>query len=373
MKVHLAILGFAMGALQRRRGRSVALVVGLGLVCGLFASGQLITTSLRTQVETSADVLPDLTVQRLVAGRPALIRADAIDALASDPGVRAVSPRVWGYVFFPALEANVVVMGVDDMDDPGAARVGSELATRLGLREGDRLAVPAAPESVVLVVQSIAGSATAFHDADVLFVAQSTARVLLQVPAGDAVDIAVSLTTADEAGVVSERLTTLMPGARVLSRTAMLRAYELTFDGRGGLLAVLLLPCLGGLLLLAWDRLTGLGADERREIGIMKAIGWQTHHVLLARIYETLVVAVSGAALGLLGAYLYVFVLGAPGLASALFGWSTLHAPLDLVPAFGATDVLVAFAAVVAPFVGLSVVPAWRAAIEDPDRAARGT
>ena len=144
------------------------------------------------------------------------------------------------------------------------------------------------------------------------------------------------------------------------------------FRGRGGLMGVLLLPALAAFLLLAWERLTGLGADERREIGVLKSVGWGTADVLTARLWESAAIGVLGATLGLLVAYGYVFWLGAPGLADALLGWSALHPSMRLAPALDPVQALALLGAVVVPFVSVSVVPAWRAAMVDPDQAMRG-
>ncbi len=271
----------------------------------------------------------------------------------------------------PAIEANVVVVGAGE-GEPDAARVGVALAHRLGLRQGDRLAVPHPPEgSLVLRATTITGEETAIHDADVLQVSESTARLLLGIPEGSAVDVAVTLATPEESSVVANRVAGVIPHARVIDRPGMRRAYELTLDGRGGLLGLVLLPCLAALLLLAWERLTGLGPEEQREIGILKAIGWETRDVLVSRLYESTIISVAGALLGLVAAYAFVFWLGAPGMSGAMMGWSTLHADLDLVPVIDLTQLLFLVGLVVVPFAGVGLVPAWRAAMLDADRATR--
>ena len=45
------------------------------------------------------------------------------------------------------------------------------------------------------------------------------------------------------------------------------------------------------MLILAWDRLGGLGPSERREIAVQKAVGWSTADVLYAKLYESVLVA----------------------------------------------------------------------------------
>lgn len=389
MKRQIALLDFALGAIRRRAVRAATMVVGIAFVVGLYGSVVLLSESLRTEWRATLDSTPHLVVQQMHGGRPALIRSGERFGLESFPAVARIRPRVWGYAFVEAIGANVTVVGFDEevrdvaveaidgsVPDANAdveqAIVGTALADRLGLRPGDRLTIPdSRGELVVIEASGVFRSSSALHAADVLVVDAPVARALLGIDEGLATDIAIDLTRDEEAAVVAQRVRDAMPTSRVIERDALVRTYELTFDGRAGMLAVFLLPCLAGLLLLGWDRLTGLGSNERREIGILKAIGWETRDVLSARIWESVIVSTGGAFLGAAFAYVYVYVLGAPGLAGALFGWSALYPELELAPAVQWDHLWTILGVVVLPYVAVSLVPAWRAATIDPDEAIR--
>ncbi|MBK7150823.1 MAG: ABC transporter permease [Sandaracinaceae bacterium] len=384
MRRHTALFRFALGACSRRAGRTASMMVGLAFITWLFASVVFLTDALRHEARLGIGELPDLMVQRTVAGRPALLDATHVDALAAMRGVSSVTPRVWGYLYVPSLEANLTVVGLTATPDAslavegrlphedGEVVVGEVLAERLGLRRGDEVALPAAERYQLVRVVGVFRAESALRTADVILALEPLARTLLGMPEGQYTDLAVELRVADEASVVANRAAELFPGARVLQRSLIERTHALTFDARGGMLSVLLLPALAALLLLAWDRLTGLGEVERREIGILKAVGWQTTEVLTVRLYEQLVVALTGAALGVAAAYVYVFALGAPGMAGALFGWSALYPELKLTPSVDASAPLSVLAAVVLPYVAVGLVPALRAALMDPLDAQRG-
>jgi ABC-type lipoprotein release transport system permease subunit len=386
LKRHAALFDYAVGSLLRRRGKSAALASGLAFVVALFASALFLTDALEREYALSADHMPDLTVQRMVAGRPALIDAPLAARIAeASPAIRSVRPRVWGYYFFRAIEANVTITSSEPREDlaialergrlprrDGEVAIGVALADSLGLRVGDELGVPLGDEVIFSDVVGTFGGASALRSADLIVATPAHARRLLGVPEGMATDLAIDLSTQDEAGVVAEAIARIVPGARVLDRRLLRRTYELTFDTRGGLVAALFLPALAAFLLLAWERLTGLGDAERREIGVLKALGWGTGDVLAARMWESAIVASLGASIGIATAYVYVFLAGAPGLSDALLGWSALHPPFALAPALDAAQAFALLATVVVPFVAISVVPAWRAAMIDPERAMRG-
>lgn len=393
MKRQRALAAYALGALVRRRGRSVAVAAGLAFVVALFASVLFLGDALRAEVEAGARYVPDLSVQRVVAGRPALLSTDITTSVRRIPGVRSVQARVWGYLYVPPISANVTVIGASGREalvhatlvdgramragERDACVLGAVLADALGVRAGDEIALSsdvggASSRTFVLRVVGTFRDGSALRTADLLVTSDANARALLGVAEGFATDLAVTLTTPDEARVATEKIARLVPGARVIDKLLLRRSYALTLDGRGGLLTAMLLPALAALLLLAWDRLTGLSEAERREIGVLKAIGWEVSDVLSARIWESLIVAFVGAAVGVLAAYAYVFLAEAPGLAGALYGWSALYPPLRLTPQVDAAQTLALVVGVALPFVAVGLVPAWRAATLDPDRALRG-
>ncbi len=393
MKRQLALLRFAWGSGRRRAGRTLAILCALALVTFAYAAVLFLTEALRQEYRHAAVSLPDLTVQKLVAGRPGLISETNLSAIRQIPGVVEVRSRVWGYYFVPAMSGNFTVVGVDPEGgglkrdqtlvisrgrplEPGASGevvLGESLAGFLGLEVGDAMTLPVEATTKRLEVVGIFRSSVALWTADVLLMSLADAREFLPVPPGWATDLAVYLSTPDEAVVAARKIAELFPGIRILDRELMNRTYDLTFDTRGGMMGAMLLPALVAFLILAWDRLTGVGPLERREVGVLKALGWRTSDVLLARLWENALIGVHGALLGILAAYLYVFHAQAPGLAEVLLGWSSLYPALDLVPAVDAGQVFALLCLVVVPYLAAGLVPAWTVATRDPHELLRGT
>lgn len=391
MSARLALLDAALGALLRRRGRSIAVALALATTTALFASTFFLAESLRATSTALAEHAPAIVVARTVAGRPAPLDTSARDAVAGILGVRGVRPRVWGYLYLSALEGNVTVMALGEGEaaelalasetitlGAGEAAVGPGVARALGLRDGDRIAFAApgaGPEAggvVVLRAARVLGPEAALLANDVVLAREADARAILELPPEVCTDLAIDVFPPEETEVVAAEIVRRVPGARVTTRETAARALELTFDARAGLLGAVLFPVLFAFLLLAWERLSGLSAEERHEIGVMKAVGWSTSDVLTLRVLESGLVALVGAALGVVAAYVHVFVLGAPGLADAMLGWSNLRPELALAPALGIETLLGIVAAVVVPFALVAAIPAWRASMLDPDRAMRG-
>lgn len=381
----LSILGFALRALSRRKARAFALGGGLAFAVALVAAVIFMTEALRGEAERAHAAQPDIVVQKLVGGRPTTISAAELAKIADIPSVRNVTPRVWGYFFLPSLQGNVTIIGTSKNAQPLSVAggvlaegrditagehemiAGTELATFLGLRPGDELGLPSWNfDAHALKLVGTFRSSLDLYTADVLICDEDDARALLDLPRGDATDLAVTLSNTAEARVVARTITERLPGARVIERDLLARVYHLAYGRRAGFVLGASIPAILALLVLAWDRASGLGPDERKEIAVLKAVGWSTSEVLWAKLFESLLVGASATALGLLLGYAWIFWLGAPGLRPALVGWSVLYPRAALTPAVDLAQLLGISLSVMGPFALLSVVPAWRAATTDP-------
>jgi ABC-type lipoprotein release transport system permease subunit len=369
----------------------VALFGGLATTMTLLAAVLFATSSLRTEAERARTAQPDIVVQHLAAGRPGLIDPAMVSLVAGLPGVRRAVTRVWGYVFLPSLRANITLIGRgDDRSDLGAVRgvlssgrdarpgergaavIGKSLADLLHVSSGDMIALPSAHEDAPnLLLVGVFDSPVALYTSDVLLVDVGDARVILDVPAPLATDLAVSLSNPEEAEVVTRAIHDKAPELRVLDNRILTRTYRLTYGRRAGIVIAAALPALLAMLILAWDRIGGLGASERREIAVQKAVGWSTADVLYAKLYESVLVGVLAAGAGMAMAYVWVFVLGAPLLREVLSGWSVLYPATPLTPSVDPADLLGLVTMVLLPFTAVAIIPAWRAAVLDPMQAMR--
>lgn len=384
-----SLAGYALGALARRGRRALATLLGLTAAVALVSGVVLVSDALVDEARALRAHSPDLVVQRLVGGRPSLVPTSLARPLAGLAGVRAVTPRVWGYLFLPSLSGNVTVVsrapsqdrgapGVVDgrlpgPDERGHCAVGRELARALGVRRGDKLVLPDRTSTgASCVVSGVFAADLSLFTADVVIVPEADARALLDVPDDVATDLALELAAPDEAPVVARATAAMDPSLRVIDKALVERVHALVFGRRAGFVLGAAIPALFVLLVLAIDRASGLGSSERRELAILKASGWSTRDVLAMKTWEALLLGAGASALGLALAYAWAFWLGAPGLAPALAGWSTLYPAIALTPTLTLAQALLVTALTTLPFVALTIVPAYRAAAADPLQTMRG-
>ena len=154
-------------------------------------------------------------------------------------------------------------------------------------------------------------------------------------------------------------------------RSEILRTYETIFDWRSGIIVVILSGAVLAFVIFAWDKASGLSAEERKEIGILKAVGWETADILQLKFWEGTAVSLTAFLAGVLLAYVHVFFTPVVLFEPVLKGWSTLAPSFRLVPFIDPYQVATLFFLTVVPYTVATIIPSWRAATIDPDAVMR--
>ena len=370
---HLNILEFTLSSLLRRKGKNLSLLTMYLLVVFILASLVFFVTALKREAALILQDAPDLVVQRLVAGRQDLVPASYVRDIGEIRGVTAVRPRLWGYYYDGLIGANYTIMASDDpSSETESAVIGSAIAKARNLAVGDLLPLICYDKTpLMLQIRSILPSRSDLMAADLIVISSGDFRTLFNFPAGQATDLAVSVRNAREISTIAAKIVQQFPESRPILKSEIQRTYQSLFDWRGGMIIVILASALLSFIIFAWDKATGLSAEERREIGILKSIGWETGDVLLLKFWEGIVISLTAFLLGVVLAYGHVFFLSAPLFAQALKGWSVLYPRFQLIPVVDALQLSVLFFLTVVPYTTATVIPCWRAATTDPDAAMR--
>jgi hypothetical protein len=143
------------------------------------------------------------------------------------------------------------------------------------------------------VVADVLPQASELVSADLVLMSEESFRAFFDYPAGHYTDIALSVANPLEVRNVALKLAAALPDARPILRDEVLRTYASIFDWREGIVLALLSAAILAFGILAWDKASGLSAEEKREIGILKAIGWETGDVIKMKFWEGLLVSLT--------------------------------------------------------------------------------
>jgi ABC-type lipoprotein release transport system permease subunit len=382
------ILDYAIGGLRRKVLKNCTVFLVFSAVVFLFASFQLINRALNELAGDILDGAPDITVQQLAAGRQVSIPLAGREAVAAIFGVRRVDERIWGYYFDPGTAANYTVVGLPGLlpgiapkswvpseaaqlfspGRPGRVVISPGVREQLGL-DGRRFFSLYRPDLSLASFEVVADFSpeTDLVTADLILMQLADARDLFAVPDDLVTDLLVTVGNPLEIDTVAEKIRELLPGVRVITRQQMLKTYEVVFGWRSGLGGICLLTALVTFVILAWDKASGLSAEEVREVGVLKVLGWQTNDIIFLRFCESAVVACTAFACGYLLAWLHLLLFDGGLFRPIFLGWSVLRPSFPLAPPLVLADLLVVLAISVLPYLCATAVPAWRAAVVRAD------
>ena len=173
--------------------------------------------------------------------------------------------------------------------------------------------------------------------------------------------------------MVASKIKNRLIESRPIVRDEILRTYDSIFNWRGGMMIVIFSAAVLAFVIFAWDKASGLSAEERREIGILKAVGWETSDIIQMKFWEGAMVSLTAFFSGVILAYIHVFFTGSFVFEPALKGWSRLYPHFALTPFINAEQLTTLFFLTVVPYTVATIVPIWRAATIDPDTAMRHT
>jgi hypothetical protein len=381
---HLKILEYALLSLTRRKARNVAVAAAFTLTVAILGSILVLTSALEDEAHRILGDGPDLVVQRLAAGRHELIPLEYGDVIAGIAGVRNVRPRFWGYYYDALTESNYTVTGRGrdrgDLkllsgrlpEESWECAVGAGVAALRHVSVGeDLILVNGRGTGVSLEVTGTFDASSALVTNDLVVMTDEGAADFFAFPAGKATDFVVEVPRRSETDTVAAKIKKKLPDSRPITRDEILRTWKAAFSWRSGMMLAAFAGALLAFAIIAWDRAAGVSAEEKREIGILKAVGWDTGDVLALKFWEGL--SLSGVSLlgGIILAYVNVSWFGGGPLASIMRGWSVLFPAFDLSPRLQARELLFIGVATVAPYVTAVIIPAWKSAASDPEEAIR--
>lgn len=374
------LLDYTVIAMQRRKGRHLSILLVYSSLIFLLASVLFYTSALKHEAARLLAVAPEAVVQKITAGRHDLIPEDYQKKLRIR-GVQSIQGRLWGYHYDPVVRANYTlqVPGPDLPTPangatltPGNTWIGPALARARGAGVGDLITFRSHQgELMAFAITAVLPTQTNLVSADLILITEADFRRLFGISDGYFTDFTLRIANPNEVANVAEKVLAALPDTRIILREDMLRTYAAVFDWRSTLVLLVLLGTLLAFALLVLTQASGLSGDERREIGILKAIGWETRDVLQMKLLEGALLSVLAFLLGVSVAYWHVFGWGAPMLAIVMQGWSVLYPAFPLTPVLDPTPLLTLFFLTVLPYTAATIVPSWRAAIMDPDTVMR--
>lgn len=378
--------------------RSAAIVGCVVAALGPYVAGLSLSGGLAVESKHSIDDGADLYVTGRQFGRTVPLPLDAVEKIASLPGVTGATPRIVGRLTIGQERHSAVVVGlpVDKIpqtlpivegamfssNPANELVVGSALASRLKLKVGS--SIPPFYHNrrgdYVSKVVGIFSFDAPLWQANMILTSFDTASRLFDQP-GLTTEVLVYCRpgTQDElARALSRKLQWTMPDGsrldvRVTGREELDSLWAAADAHRDGVFHLHWLLALS-VAVLAVLVTSAFGASERRgEVGVLKAIGWRTDEILLRALVEGLLLTLAGASLAVLSNWIWLRGLNGFGIANlflpSLGADPQVRIPFRLVPLPIVLAVLLSWIVVTAG----GLYATWRTAMTPPAAALRSS
>ena len=378
MRKHVNLFTEAAASILRNRSRSFVIVLCLIGVLLPYITGIAISEGIREQSAISVSSGADLYVSNDQYGRNGPVPLSLSRRIETIPGVVRVVPRIVGRTYLG--EDLAVVVAVDSQNDfvvqqgtlikkKSQILIGEQLASKLNITVGDEFRFslnPVKPFTVAgilepdLALWSSSMIITGFADGMEIFKLPGKASELL-VYCRPGMD--------DQIGEAVSKLVKpwdKTPGLRIQTKRIVQRYINRGFDIQAGVFSVFYTTALG-LAIPALLILAGFGRTARRkEIGILKACGWQTLEVLEMTFFENTLLALS-ASVGALGlSIIWLELLNGIGIAPLFISGISWVPEFEVPALFSPLPALLSFLfGMVLTLLG-TLVPTWRTAVTPP-------
>jgi len=386
-----SFLSFVFLLVDKHRNKHLAIFFISTLLVALVSAFWLLSASIKHDALVALAQQPDITVQKMRAGRSVDIETARIDRYANIKGVSNVAPRVFGRYFTPDRTHYFTIVGIDFFDEQMVKWI-RELLPQIDIRTflekphmvvGERVKQfmhahyyddyynfisPEGKEQRVALYKALPDSVNLIAS-DTILMDIDLARRILGVDQEKATDIILDVPNPMERDNIRFKLLEMDYDTRIITKTALEKAYENLYNYKGGIFLLGALIVLVTFMLILFQRYTMINSADRKEIAILRAVGWSIKDVIRLKLLESLTIALLAFGAGFLLAYGYIFGLHAPLLKEIFLGFGNLPVAMHFTPVvdFGMLSSLFLF--FVVPFLASVVIPVWKIAVTDASEA----
>jgi ABC-type lipoprotein release transport system permease subunit len=392
-KLNLLLLDYAIRSLLRRTGKSFFIFLILSLLIFLLSSVLMIADAIKLELNTTLKTLPQITLQRFVAGKQSDVPISRVDALLDIEGINAITPRIWGYYYFKPAGVNFSVVGIDAYEEQYSQTL-SKLTQQFDLKllESKHAMIIGAGVKRVLSENyytdffnfvtsegkwqrvSIAGvfnSDLALESNDLILVPKKLAYAIFGMDENKATDIVVKVANVKEIPTIVQKITERFPDLRAITQDDIRVSYQNIFDYKSGFFLSLFSVCAFAFFIIIYDKTSGLSSEEKKEIGILKAIGWSSDDILKEKFYESFMMALGAFLVGISSSLFYVYGMQAPLLRNVFMSYSELKPSFVLPFSVDSSMFVLLFLLSVPIYIAATLIPAWRASSLDAEEVMR--
>ncbi len=385
-----SIFDYTLVSLSRFGYKNLAIAIIFVILVWLLSSVILVVNSLKYSLQNLSEQAPSILINKQLGGRYYPLYENDIEPLWDTSGVAYVKGRVWGQYYLSLPKTYITLLSITAYEKSYAKNVDKILANFEDLNSSSVLLSPNLKKLLAPYISNDKVSFRRFDGKyenlnigglykeqselfsnDVVMMSIEKARALLGLEKGAYTDIIVQVANPNEIDFIAAKLAHKYPYFKLTTKADILKQYELLYQYKSAWFLLIFFVSFLAFAIILYDKSSGLRSEEKKEIGILKALGWEINHIIRHKIQESLIISLGSFLLGLSLAILFVYFLDAPFLKYVFIGYSELKSDFSLPYVFNIKEFALLFFVSVPLYIAVCIIPAWKVASMDANEVLR--
>ncbi|MDY3199443.1 MAG: FtsX-like permease family protein [Arcobacter sp.] len=377
--------------LSKHKSKHIAIFIISILIVFLTSSILFLKNSLQKEVNSTLENQSDFVIQKINSGKTQNIPTSWIDDFSSINGVTSVQQRVYGLYYFMPENIYFTIIGVDFFEETTNKNI-KELLNILNISDflsTNSMIIGNGVKKVfdkyhyfdfydfklsnknletIKIFKDLPKEANLVAN-DLIIMDINLAKQILNINEDEATDIILNVPNNLERQNVKEQILIKHSNIRVLQKDELKKMYENMFNYKGGIFLILFIVVLFTFILILYQRYSMISSTDKREIGILKAVGWSIKDIIKLKIMENFIVAFMAFIIGVIFAYIFIFILNAPILKNIFIGFSNIQNDFTISSNIEISSLITLFLFFMIPFLSAVLIPVWKVAIIDSTKS----
>jgi len=243
--VNIYLIEYAINSLLRQKYKSFFITAILTTLIFLLTSLFFITNSIKYELQSTVDALPEIVVQKIKAGRHYDIDVNIVDEILEITGVNSAVARVWGYYYFQNAGVNFSLVGIDEFEEQYKTSL-SRVAKNLDFNSASSMVVGVGvkksmnesyykeyfnfikPDGTLkkMNLSGVFDGDTQLESNDMIVMSKNNVRDIFDIDESKATDIVVKVANVNEFQTVASKIKLLYPDSRVITKDDLKISYQ---------------------------------------------------------------------------------------------------------------------------------------------------
>jgi len=381
-------LNFLFLLLIKYKTKHISIFIISTLLVFLLSSVMFISSSLQKEIFSTLNSQSDFVVQKINASKIVNTPNSWIDDFEEINAVTNLQQRVYGQYHFKASNQYFTIVGIDLFEESANKKI-NKLLKELNIAsflQKDSMIVSQEVKNIFdkfhyfenfefklfnNSIKKVKIFATLPKEAnlranDLIIMDISLAKEILNINEEESTDIVLNVPNELERSNVKTQLILKHSDIRIIQKEDIEKNYKNLFNYKGGFFLMFFIIILFTFVLILYQRYSMISSSERKEIGILRAVGWSIKDIIILKISETYLLAFLAFILGNIFAYIFVYLLNAPFLINIFLGFQNLENNVILNPNIDFSLLFMLFLFFIIPYISAVLIPVWKIAVIEP-------